>query len=223
MAKLKHTSPNFTVNAVNGWHTRLLYGFYGDKDTTFDYYVQTGGDYTSNLFSTIKTWEEGNTISSKGQYIYPQYSYFFKTGKSIRISGTLLVSADSGGVFNIYSKIRNQTGDSTYIIACQNNAQNHTFANSAEAGPLPVHFEITYGCVEDGGDIYMQSNGRYQYEYVDYNSGGTNTSNVYIPIWNATQYQIVGNTSDEYQLYISFDGSNATSIVVRHLMVEELS
>ena len=224
MAQLKHTPPNFTVNSIKGWNTRLLYTFYGYFNTAFNYYA-VATNYTNNLFSTIANWENSNAIIvSKGQYNYPQYSYFFKTGKSIRVKGHLLVTSDdTNQIFNIFAKIRNITDNSLISIASSDKSNSHTFANGTIVNGLPINFEITYSCVEDNNDLYFQANGFFQYEYDSYSGGGTNRSVVYVPIWSDNQFTLVGTNDDEYNLYISFDDSNVPNITLRHMTVEELS
>ena len=225
MAQLKHIPPNFTINGVKGWNSRLLYTFYGNaSNPDFDYYAQTG-DYTINLFSAIADWQQTNgAILSKGQYNYPQYSYFFKTGKSIRVKGTLLIDADAA-TFNIRASIKNVTDNSVWAIARPNNGNDHTVGKGGVHEKMPVNFEITYGCIEDNSNnLYFQANGFYQYEFSDYNSEGSNVAVAYVPIWNSTQFTNVGTNDDNYELHISFDNSNRVDpLVIRHLTIEELS
>lgn len=230
---IKHPNPNFIINQVKGWNSRVLYTYYGAPGwTPLDIY--NAYDDVTNIFYAIENYNSSNSvILSKGQYQYPQYSRFFKTGKSIRVKGSLLVSSTSDPIFNISAKIYNGTNSSLLTIAAQNNGSNHIFAQNSSYYNVPVNFEITYNCVETDNkgapSLWFQANGFYQYDFGSYNNGGANNNVIYVPIWNytnSTQWIGVGDSNDAYDIYISFDGSanlGNPGIILRHLTVEELS
>ena len=220
---IKHSPPSFNINTVKGWNTRLLYNFYGAPSAIFDYYV-TGGNYAINIFDVIQTWEANNTqLGSKGQFVFP--AKYFKTGKSVRVRGRLLINGGTSSIFNIRASIDNSVNGLT-PVAAQNNFNDHTFAAGNSQTDVPIDFEIIYTSLETTDLVlFMQANGYYQYNTNEYNTAGTNLTNAYVPIWNSTQYISVELTSltGTNELYISFDNSTVTKIILSYLTVEELS
>ena len=223
---IKHIPPDFNINTVKGWNTRLLYNFYGSHaNATMDYVSVTGADYTINIFDAIDTWASGiGRIVSKGQFLFPHR--YFKTGKSIRVRGRVLVTSDDSRTFNIRASINN-SNYGTSPVAAQNDGANHTFAKGNIRTNVPVEFEIVYTSVETTESyLYMQANGYYKYEYDFYSNGGRNLSVVHVPIWFHGQYvrvdsDLTGNYTNK--IYISFDGSDVQAIKLFYLTVEELS
>ena len=227
---IKHTAPSLTINEVKGWQSRILYNYYGRYDSgLMDYVSETSSDYTLNLFSIIDAYQSGvaSYPIQKGLYEFP--SKYFTTGKSIKVEGQFLVSANSNK-FNIHAKIDNSNND-IISLSSTNNGNNHDVAAGGIVEDLPIYFKIIYTAVEryDGGaspttGLYMMANGHYQYEYDSYNGGkGSNTSVVYVPIWTTSPYVLIDDTTGINKLSISFDNSNTTVIKLVYMTVEELS
>lgn len=230
MAQIIHTSPNFNVNSVNGWHTRLIYSFYGNKLVgEFNYVSQTFGNYTLNIFEVLKNWQiSTGFIATKGNYTFGTNKRFLCSGKIIRIKGSLLVSVGDPGNFNMTAQIKNISQSNLVPIAAQNNGQNHSFVAGGDSFNLvPVNFEIIYRAIEtDKPGLFIGAEGFYQYNRDSYDSGGNNLSNAYVPIVNLSiNYIEVGNPDESYELYLSFDNTSSTigSIILRNLTVEEIS
>ena len=220
----KYTQPTFTINEQPGWHTRLLYSYYGFE--ALDYYAQTGG-YTQNLFEVIDTYWGGVNppyMARKGTYFFPNGSRFFKTGKHIRIEGRLRVSSTNSAIFNIDAGIYNENSG-LITLAASNKRNDHSFALANGRDSVPVYFKINYMSWEDdSSNLYMAAEGHYQYEFESYNGGGPNTTVTYVPIWiDKGPYVKIDNIQYSNKLYISFDGSSGiTNITPICITVEEL-
>jgi len=221
---IKHIPPDFNINTVKGWNTRLLYNFYGSPATApMDYVSVTGADYTINIFDAIDTWANGiGSIVSKGQFLFPHR--YFKTGKSIRVRGKLIISVDgSSPLFNINARIDN-SNNGLILLANQNDNNDHQFPDKDN---VPVDFEIVYNSIElKTPELVMQANGYYQYNTDSYNTPGPNSNNIYVPIWNSEgpYIQVENSLSGTNKICINFANSNSISnIKIHYLTVEELS
>jgi hypothetical protein len=79
----------------------------------------------------------------------------------------------------------------------------------------------------------MQANGQYQYEYVNFESGGYNTDMVYVPIWGKNEYHggiktpyilVADNFDNDIELVWNFAGSSdILHINILYITIEELS
>jgi len=227
-AQAKHTQPTFTINEQPGWNTRLLYTYYGHNGSAnlIDYVTETGGSFTGNIFDVIGNFAtSANIFNHKGSVAFPAVNNFLKTGKTLRVEGSLWVSS-TGGQFNMRASVENST-NGVVLLAAQNNNNNHDLTT---VDLMPVFFKIDFSSVEtnDNGtkELYLMANGYYEYCKGNYDTGGKNDTLAFIPIYNksnTTPYISLGNANSNNKLYISFDGSsNISSIKIIHLTVEEL-
>lgn len=229
-SNIRHAAPTLTINEVKGWTTRLLYNYYGNWDygdgsSTYamHYEVETSNDFTQNIFTAINSFQ--TTIGypvQKGIYSFP--AKYFVSGKSIRIEGWLRITTVTSRIFNMKAKIDN-TNSGIIEIARTNDNNSHTLAAGNAVTDLPVYFKIVYTAIEDDSPLLsMTANGHYQYEYVDYNAAGNNTSVVYVPIHNGYKHpKGIGSSVVDNSIYISFDGSDVDELVLVSMTMEELS
>jgi hypothetical protein len=233
---LKHQTPNHNINGIAGWSNRTIYSYYGSpgQNTYFDYYTAAAGIYYRNLFALIKNYVFPNTNSMpiyKGTNKFP--ARYFSTGKNLRVKGRFFISCgNTSPVFNMRVNIVDPTlGEST--IAESNNGANHTLSDNLTN--MPLDFEIMLTGIEtlqtntspvaETYETFIQANGFFQHESVDYNHPGPNTSVSYVPIYATSPYNSsTGEIDGNKEISITFNNSsNVTSIKVIYLTIEEMA
>jgi hypothetical protein len=226
IGSIKHAGPTNIINSVKGWNIRHIYNYYGTTNTTdFNYYTQSGEDYTQNLFNMITDY--GNSLSPspltlyKGGYTFPPR--YFRAGKDLRIKAFLYVST---GVFNdAFLQINtgiNNTKLSYVTIGSSNKGAIH------ELGRRSAYLEIEIVCrgieaQNKPSTLNMMATG-----YIKYDEISTiNDVNCLIPIVPLTNtLATVDNdlgSPVENILNLNFDGSfHIPTINVLNLSIEEL-
>lgn len=221
---------NFTFNKSTevdvgvGYYSRVLYtfvpcksGFNGDVSG----FEEWASNATGNVLQILAT-DSNYAGCSHGSIDIPVG--YWKQGKTIRIKGTLICTAESTNqILNLGFGLYNIT-DATYDgLGTQYNGTNHTFADGAAAGPLPVNFEFVISCYNSTN---VWAYGFYTYDQTNYSSQGENDgpSIKYVPVWNGGA---LANTSNLFttQTRISMNGfgSTVSTAFLTNLIIEELA
>jgi hypothetical protein len=227
----RHSAPTFLIDGVKGWNTRQIYNYYGNSSYTTLNYITEAGNYSTDLFSVINSFENTNTVFlHKGITTFP--THYFKAGKSIRVRGYLKVTNATTipSIFNMVFYMNNSAGSATKI-GSSNDGSDHLFARgNLENQIIIINFETTIFGIETISKpsvLYMAALGYFQYNMqVEGEDPPTNMLNAYVPIYSngmAIVDSDISTSTYTNTLQITFDGSSdLTGIYPLNLTIEEL-
>lgn len=212
-----------------GWSQRVIF----TCGTTDDLFHDTNNWYDTEDFDGIEqlvsNYGPAGTILtniSHGDAIFP--AEYWKSGKTIRLKGMFWATSTEEQYLNMRIGMWESSPTKT-VFSIQDDGNNHIFAKGQARANVPVFFEITLQCInpdDNMGNTFWITSGHYQYEYTNYSSGGTNQSDVFVPIHNTTNVPIITGTGYYYNKtrpIFNFYGSTVSTIVLAWMTIEELA
>lgn len=227
----KNSNPTFNKTNANGitvgYHSRTVFSYATDAPIDLLDTIMVNDSETDGIQFLI---DNSGANDSHGTHIIP--AYYWRPGKTFRVSGTIIANNISGEGGDEYLNMRFglAPGDGVISIqwlAIQNNDYNHQFAETE--GPLPVYFSCDIYCskiLSDDSDANFGASGYYQYNYSNYNSIGENGGSSYVPVYR--EAGIYTGMEETYinQSTIMFNlfGTNiSNSAKITQLLIEELA
>jgi hypothetical protein len=227
----KLNNPTFNRGQHNGvavgYHSRTVFSYATDTPINLFETVMVDDSTTDGIQFLI---DNSGANDSHGTHIIP--SYYWRPGKTFRVSGTIIANNISGEGGNEYLNMRFglSPGDGVISIqwlAIQNNDYNHQFAE--DEGPLPVYFSCDIYCskiLSNDLDANFGASGYYQYNYSDYNGIGSNGGSSYVPVYRAAGIYTGMEETYINQSTIMFNlfGTNLNGgAKITQLLIEELA
>jgi hypothetical protein len=210
---------------VKGYHTRIIFSYATENLVNlYDTTVTNGAD-TDGIQFLI---DNSGTNDYHGTHIIP--AYYWRPGKTFRISGTIIASSiDGAGHLNMRFGLNAGGLLNPAWLAIQNNNNNHNFGNNDNYGLLPVDFSCDIFCSRienDETDAWFGASGYYQYTYVDFNSTGENRGSVHVPVWSST-FATTGleevYTGQSTIMFNLFGTTTDPTVYITRLTIEELA
>jgi len=211
---------------VVGYHSRTIFSYCREDPNNANIATMTEEANEDGIQWLIDTSGPNET---HGTHIIP--AYYWRPGKTFRISGTLIVGEPTDDVLNPQLNMRFGLNASGFFIpvwlAIQND-DNPGQSIDGNKGPLPIDFSCDIFCSyidSDFTDAVFGASGYYQYDIQNYNSVGTNLA-IYRPIWKSFRV-LNGLQAASYQssaLMFNLAGTNiAQELYITQFKIEELA
>jgi hypothetical protein len=162
-----------------------------------------------------------------GTHIIP--SYYWNSGKTFRVSGTIIIGAPAEEIinpkFNMRFGLNSPSFFSPVWLAIQKNGSDGPPLNQNE---LPIDFSCDIFCSKVSSDPAGEfgASGYYQYTVSNNTNGGSNLGLVYTPVWKSTLITtgLSGAYTDQSTIMFNLFGTNlGYEIYITRLTIEELA
>ena len=224
----KPNNPTFNRGQHNGvavgYHSRIVFSYSSTEPGNVNGTNVTDDSDTDGIQFLI---DNSGDNEFHGTHIIP--SYYWNSGKTFRVSGTIIIGAPAEDIinpkFNMRFGLNSPSLFSPEWLAIQNNNND---GPPLEQNELPIDFSCDIFCSSVSGDPAGEfgAAGYYQYTVDNNTTSGLNRGLIYIPVWSDTLIKtgLSEVYTDQSTIMFNLSGTNlGYEIYITRLTIEELA